>query len=98
MKKAILFLSIASVVCILGFAFANSYDFRGNKNTHKYHYKTCKFFNRLTNKEDFATAREAEQAGYRPCGLCRPDLVKNEIPQTGKIMLATSTEKTNVNK
>jgi len=90
MKKKLLILALC-FFCSGMLSAANMNDYRGNKNSKVYHYRTCKFFNRLTNYKEFATAQEAENKGYRPCKICHPDRIANNrenILSKDKIMLA----------
>jgi len=87
MMRKIISILILCFFCSGMLRAASMNDYRGNKNTKVYHYRTCKFFNRLTNYEEFATAQEAEYKGYRACGICHPNLVKFE-PINNKIMVA----------
>ena len=92
MKKLFLVL-ILSFFCSGMLSAANMYDYRGNKNTKVYHYRTCKYFNRLSNYEEFSTAREAENKGYRACGICHPDRIVKKVNNTNQMMLASKGER-----
>ena len=90
MKKTLLILFLC-FFCSGMLSASNMNDYRGNKNSKVYHYQTCKFFNRLTNYEEFTTAQEAENKGYSPCKICHPDRIANNrenILSKDKIMLA----------
>ena len=93
MKRYILLL-VLCFFCSGMLSASNMNDYRGNKNSKVYHQRGCKYFNRLSNFEEFSTSRGAERAGYRACRICRPDLVKTEKPMpNNKIMLATKGER-----
>lgn len=46
--------------------------YRGNTNTHKFHKQSCRYFTCPNCTAKFATREEAINAGYRPCGTCKP--------------------------
>ena len=48
----------------------------GSKNSNKYHYPTCRSAQRIKpgNLVTFSSAKEARDAGYVPCKICRPPL------------------------
>jgi hypothetical protein len=45
-----------------------------NRKTHKYHRADCRFATSIAeeNRQGFASAAEAKQAGYTPCKACKP--------------------------
>ena len=46
--------------------------FIGNSKSKTYHRADCSFLPKESNRVYFATAAEAEQNGYQPCGHCEP--------------------------
>jgi len=44
----------------------------GNKNSHKFHRLDCSSLPQPQNREYFSTRQEAVNAGYTPCGSCKP--------------------------
>jgi len=65
-----------AVCCLLlavpGAAGSGGDVFRGNTHTHVFHQASCRYYNCPNCTAKFATAREAVNAGYRPCGVCEP--------------------------
>ena len=51
---------------------ANNYNYIGNKNTHKFHYPSCRTLPAEQNRVFFDTREAAVNAGYDPCGNCKP--------------------------
>lgn len=47
-------------------------EYHGNTQTHVFHKSSCRYFDCARCSARFQTAREAEQAGYRACGTCKP--------------------------
>ena len=65
---------VASFVGI-GFArpaIAVKKEFHGNVESHVFHGSECRYFDCKNCSEVFATVKEAMDAGYRPCGVCKP--------------------------
>ncbi|HEX8155343.1 MAG TPA: hypothetical protein VF698_19575 [Thermoanaerobaculia bacterium] len=46
--------------------------YAGNTNTHKFHRRSCRYFDCPNCTAKFKTREEAIEAGYRPCGTCSP--------------------------
>jgi methylphosphotriester-DNA--protein-cysteine methyltransferase len=46
--------------------------FHGNTRSHVFHQSTCRYYSCANCTAQFATAREAIEHGYRPCGICKP--------------------------
>jgi endonuclease YncB( thermonuclease family) len=46
--------------------------YHGNANSHKFHHSGCRHFNCKNCDVIFGSRDEAIQAGYSPCGMCRP--------------------------
>lgn len=51
---------------------ANDIKYIGNKNSKVFHLPTCKSLPAEKNKVTFDTRDEAIEAGYKPCGNCKP--------------------------
>jgi len=45
----------------------------GNTRSRVFHQSSCQYYSCPNCTARFATARDAAEHGYRPCGLCRPD-------------------------
>lgn len=50
----------------------NEVKYIGNKNSKVFHYPTCKNLPAEKNQVSFSTRDEAVDAGYKPCGNCKP--------------------------
>jgi len=46
--------------------------YHGNANSHAFHRQSCRHFNCKNCTMNFQTREAAIEAGYRPCGLCKP--------------------------
>ena len=46
----------------------------GSKNSKKYHYPDCRYAKKISqeNKIWFKSIKEAQEAGYEPCKVCKP--------------------------
>jgi hypothetical protein len=55
-------------------AFAGDYKYVGSAKSNKYHYPTCRWAQKIKpeNLVTFKTAKEAVEAGYVPCSVCKP--------------------------
>ena len=49
-------------------------DYIGNMNSHKFHYSSCQWVNKMNNanKVYLSTREEAIRKGYVPCKVCDP--------------------------
>lgn len=93
MKKKFLIL-VLCFFCSGMLSAANTYDFIGNKKSKIYHKNICWCIKQM-NKNNiayFSSANEAESKGYKPCGRCKPDLVKNVNPDN-RIMYADTEDR-----
>jgi methylphosphotriester-DNA--protein-cysteine methyltransferase len=45
---------------------------RGNTKSRVFHQESCRYYTCTNCTAKFATAREAVDSGYRPCGVCEP--------------------------
>lgn len=72
MFKKILCIGIAALSLSSSIVFAT--NFIGNSNSRKFHYETCSAAKKMhiRNKVIFHTKKEAINAGYEPCGICKP--------------------------
>jgi methylphosphotriester-DNA--protein-cysteine methyltransferase len=48
------------------------YNYTGNRNTKKFHLPSCSYLPDPENRVYFTTREQAINAGYTPCGHCRP--------------------------
>ena len=73
-RLRILSLAFVFVLVLCTNALAGTYV--GSKNSNKYHYPTCSAAQRIKpqNLVTFNSAKEAREAGYVPCKICRPPL------------------------
>jgi endonuclease YncB( thermonuclease family) len=51
---------------------ADSGLYHGNSKSHVFHRKECRYFNCKNCTVIFQNRQEAIQAGFKPCGVCRP--------------------------
>ena len=67
-------MSLLLLLGILASSVALGSDYIGNSNSHKFHYASCRYVNRMseTHKIFFESRDEAIDAGYVPCKVCRP--------------------------
>ena len=74
---------IAVISILLMFAFvatsillAADYKYVGSKRSNKYHYPSCRWAKKIKpyNLVTFQSVKEAQEAGYVPCKVCRPPL------------------------
>jgi hypothetical protein len=75
MKKLTLTVIIAFfVVSFVCLSLASDYKYVGSAKSNKYHYANCKWAAKISSKNliTFKSAKEALDAGYVPCKVCRP--------------------------
>jgi methylphosphotriester-DNA--protein-cysteine methyltransferase len=75
MKKLTLTVIIAFfVVSFVCLSLASDYKYVGSAKSNKYHYPNCKWAAKISSKNliTFKSAKEALDAGYVPCKVCRP--------------------------
>jgi methylphosphotriester-DNA--protein-cysteine methyltransferase len=67
----IILLVVFLIVCL---SMAADYKYVGSSKSNKYHYPTCKWALKIhpDNLVIFKSAKEALDAGYMPCKVCRP--------------------------
>ena len=65
---------VALIVTTAAFATALAASYIGNSNTGKFHYANCSSVGKMNpaHKVGFNTRDEAINAGYSPCGNCKP--------------------------
>jgi methylphosphotriester-DNA--protein-cysteine methyltransferase len=68
---SIIVLVVFSVVCL---SIAADYKYVGSAKSDKYHYPNCEWAQKINpaNLVKFKSAKEAQEAGYVPCKVCRP--------------------------
>jgi methylphosphotriester-DNA--protein-cysteine methyltransferase len=74
-KRRVLILIIALVVfSIVCLSAAADYKYVGSSKSDKYHYPSCEWAAKINpdNLVKFKSAKEALDAGYIPCKVCRP--------------------------
>ena len=72
-RSIILFLVAFSVASL---SFAADYKYVGSANSNKFHHPTCKWALKISPKNlvTFKSVKEATQAGYVPCKVCKPPI------------------------
>jgi methylphosphotriester-DNA--protein-cysteine methyltransferase len=65
---------LVAVILAASFAFAADFKYVGSKKSDKYHYPTYKWAKKINpeNLVTFASAKDAQTAGYVPCKVCKP--------------------------
>ena len=55
-------------------ALSNEKNYIGSKESNKYHYENCRWVKKIKPEHivKFKTGEEARNAGYEPCGTCKP--------------------------
>ncbi len=73
-KVLLLFFTIALVASSL--ALAADHKYVGSRKSNKYHYPTCSAAKQIKAEDlvPFKTAKEALDAGYIPCQICKPPI------------------------
>ena len=81
MRRKRLFIGVLSIFLIFAIAatsilIAAEYKYVGSKKSNKYHYPSCRWAKKIkpNNLVTFQSAKEAQEAGYIPCKVCRPPL------------------------
>lgn len=76
MRRAKILLSMILVVILLfvSLSIAAQYKYVGSAKSNKYHYRSCEWALKIhpDNLVTFKSAKEAFDAGYVPCKVCRP--------------------------
>lgn len=77
-RQLLVLLSILLMVTIAATSIliAADYKYVGSKKSNKYHYPSCRWAKKIKpyNLVTFQSAKEAQEAGYIPCKVCRPPL------------------------
>ena len=73
-KKSFLAIFLIMAFLVTSVALALDYKYVGSKNSNKYHYPTCGSAQRIkpNNLVTFNSAKDAQDAGYVPCKVCKP--------------------------
>ena len=66
------FTAAATRTLVAKFEVIPVYNYIGNKNTKKFHHPWCSYLSAPENRVYFTTRQEAIDAGYTPCGHCKP--------------------------
>jgi methylphosphotriester-DNA--protein-cysteine methyltransferase len=76
LKKSVILVSILLIVIFSIVLLSSAADFKyvGSSKSNKYHYPNCKWAQKINpaNLVKFKSAKEAQEAGYIPCKVCRP--------------------------
>ncbi|WP_394699631.1 Ada metal-binding domain-containing protein [uncultured Pseudodesulfovibrio sp.] len=51
---------------------ASSVVYHGNRNSHVFHQPGCRYFNCKNCVVVFSSLKQAIEAGFRPCKICKP--------------------------
>lgn len=62
----------AAIMIAIGLSIGGAQPFRGNTQTKVFHQSSCRYYTCTNCTAKFATAAEARESGYRPCGVCEP--------------------------
>jgi methylphosphotriester-DNA--protein-cysteine methyltransferase len=67
----LIFASVATSILLAG-----DYKYVGSKTSNKFHYPWCQWAKKIKphNLITFRSAKEAREAGYIPCKVCKPPL------------------------
>ena len=92
-RKAWFGLLLASMLLALAPLAAES-AYYGSTRSNKYHVKSCRWAKKIhaVNWVVFKDAKEAKQAGYVPCKVCKPELEPVEPKNQKKIIPVESSE------
>ena len=78
MKKDKLLISIIALVffSVAYLSLAADFKYVGSSKSDKYHYPSCQWAKKISpaNLVTFKSAKEAKEAGYVPCKVCRPPI------------------------
>jgi methylphosphotriester-DNA--protein-cysteine methyltransferase len=72
--RTLILIILLVVLCIVFLSMAADYKYVGSSKSNKYHYPTCEWALKIhpDNLVTFKSAKEALDAGYVPCKVCRP--------------------------
>lgn len=73
-KKQIAFILLVLVTLLMTMSTALATTYVGSDKSDKFHYTDCRAAQRIksSNLVHFYSRKEAINAGYVPCGICRP--------------------------
>jgi len=81
MRRKCQIIAVLSIFLICAFVvtsilLAADYKYVGSKKSNKYHYPSCQWAKKIKpyNLVTFQSAKEAQEAGYVPCKVCKPPL------------------------
>ena len=81
MRRESQIIALISILLIFAFVatsilFADDYKYVGSKKSNKYHYPSCRWAKKIKpySLVTFRSAKEAQEAGYVPCKVCKPPL------------------------
>src|SRR5690349_8480409 len=57
---------------VVSFGLLAGQPFHGNVKTRVFHQASCRYYACPNCTAKFASAEEAKESGYRPCGVCEP--------------------------
>jgi methylphosphotriester-DNA--protein-cysteine methyltransferase len=72
--RTLILIILLVVLSIVFLSMAADYKYVGSSKSNKYHYPTCEWALKIhpDNLVTFKSAKEALDAGYVPCKVCRP--------------------------
>lgn len=75
-KNSFLAMLLVIAFLVTSVALALDYKYVGLKRGKKYHYPTCEYAQRVDSRLllTFNSAKEAQDAGYKPCKICKPPI------------------------
>jgi hypothetical protein len=81
MRRKCQIIAVISILLICAFVatsilLAADYKYVGSEKSNKYHYPSCQWAKKIKpyNLVTFQSAKEAQEAGYVPCKVCKPPL------------------------
>lgn len=74
MKAKIKTWALAALLLLLLAGCSQQDKYAGSINSDKYHKPSCEWAEKIKTENErwFSTEKEAQQAGYKPCKVCRP--------------------------
>lgn len=72
MRRRLLAAFASTTLLLVSSAALAAESFRGNTRSHVFHQSSCRYYSCTNCTAKFASAREAVENGYRPCGICEP--------------------------
>lgn len=81
MRRKLRITMVITILLILAFVAASillaaDYKYVGSRRSNKYHYPWCQWAKKINphNLVTFRSVKEAQEAGYIPCKVCKPPL------------------------